>query len=361
MYNHNCFDEEIVHASWFPEATARLLDRMGWFMWGATPQTGTQQLFDLHLRAEASAEEKEESPLVEEFFLSLWDNPHIDERAKRDFVEGLDEEERRVRVDGEFAISGLRVYEGRFFPRTTHCVEAFDVPDSWTRFAAIDPGSQVGAVLFGAVPPKKPDDPAVDPSLYGEYLYLYDEIFLRGCDAAKLAAKMKQTIGGQRIHTFLIDHHGGSLREIGSGKMPEQQYKDAFRKEKVACETTGHGFTWGSDDLDGGILRVKEFLRTREDGTPRLRMLKGRCPQFIKQMTRYQWKVVGGEITDKPLPRGCDLADCLRYLCQYPGLKYVVPRKTSVKPRGAYESYLRSKERRAARDRESRESGVTLG
>lgn len=355
------FDEEIVHKDWYPEATARLLDRMGRFMWGATPQTGTQQLFDLHLRAEASVEEKEESPLVEEVFLSLWDNPHIDDQAKADFVESLDEEERRVRIEGEFAISGLRVYEGRFFPRTTHAVEAFDIPDHWTRFAAIDPGAQVGAVLFAAVPPKRPDDPALDPALFGDHVYLYDEIFIRGCDAAKLAAKMKQVIGGQRIHAFLIDAHGGRLREIGSGKLPEQQYKEAFRAAKVGCETTGHGFTWGSDDLDGGILRVKEFLRTRDDGTPKLRVLRGRCPHFIKQMSRYQWKVVNGEVTEKPLARGCDMADCVRYLCQHAGLKYVAAKAVPARTGGAYDAYIRGKERRASRDRASRGTGVTLG
>jgi hypothetical protein len=357
------FDEEIVHHDWYPEAMPRLVDRRGRFWWGATPQTGTQQLFDLHLRAEASAEEKEEHPLVEEFFLSIWDNPHLDAQAKADLVESLDEDERRVRIDGEFAISGLRVYEGRFYPRTTHGVDAFPIPHHWTRFAAIDPGSQVGAVLFGAVPPKAPtaQDGDLERSLFGEFLYLYDEIYIRGCDAAKLAHRMKNVIGDEVIHAFLIDHHGGMLREIGSGLLPEEQYRRALKAEKVACTTTGHGFTWGSDDLDGGILRVKEFLRPREDGTPRLRVLRGRCTQFIKEMGRYQWKVVGGVVTEKPLDRGAHLVDCVRYLCQHAGLKYVAPRKAAPRVGGAYAALEAKRERAKKRARAGGAAGVTLG
>ena len=363
------FDEEIVHHSWFAEAIARLIDRNGWFMWSATPQTGTQQLYDLHLRAEAWTEELELYPEkaaevapVVECFMSIWDNPHLSDKARRDFVDSLDDDERRVRVDGEFAITGFKVYEAYFFPRGIHGVEPFPIPHSWTRFAIIDPGAQVGAVLFAACPPLKPPDvPDVDPSLYGDFVYFHDEIYLRSCDARKLAARMKAKIGEQAIHEFLIDHHGGRLTEIGSGKTPEQQYREAFAAEKVASTKTGSSFTYASDDLDGGILRVKEFLRVRENGTSKIRFIRGACPNAVSNMERYQWKVVNGQITDKPLKRNDHQADNVRYACMHPGLKYVKAKPNTAKTASAMDAFKALTKRDKARRVAKHGTGVTLG
>lgn len=353
------FDEEIVHHDWYPESMARLVDRNGRFWWGATPQSGTVQLFDLHMRAEALAEEGVVAPGVTEHFLSIWDNVHLDEQAKRDFVDSIDDEERRVRIDGEFAISGLRIYEAYFFPRGVHCVEPFPIPHTWSRYVAIDPGAQVGAALFCAVPPAKPDDPGLDPALYGDYVYLYDEVYLRHCDAHKLATAMRQHVGEQWIWAYLIDHHGGQLREIGSGLTPEQQYKAAFRRLKVVPKDWT-GFVWGSDDLHGGISRVKEFLRVREDGTSRLRILRNTCPNLVREMERYQWATVAGVVTDKP-SRGPDhLVDCLRYLVQYPQLRFRKPRPQPGGPRTAYDAFKALRRRERRRKQNTTDAGVTL-
>ncbi len=363
------FDEEIIHHSWYAEAVTRLIDRTGWFTWSATPQTGTQQLYDLHLRAEAWGEDVEIDPKkakevapVTEVFMSIWDNPHLPEQARRDFVDSLDDDERRVRVDGEFAITGFKVYEAYFFPRSLHCVEPFAVPANWTRFAIIDPGAQVGAVLFAAVPTLRYDGtPGLDPTLFGDFIYFYDEIYLRGCDARKLATRMRQKIGDQVIEEFIIDHRGGRLTEIGSGKTPEQQYREAFAAEKVVCVRTGSSFTYGSDDLDGGILRVKEFLRLREDGTSKLRFLRGATPNAVSELEHYQWKVVMGVITDKPVKKRDHLADCLRYCCMHRGLKHVKPRPSSGSVASAFAAFKALVKREKNRKVSKNGAGVTLG
>lgn len=363
------FDEEIVHHDWYPEAWARLLDNMGWLMWGATPQTGTQQLYDLHLRAQGWTEELENEPEkanevapVTECFMSLWDNPHVPAKAKQEFVDSLDEDEKRVRVDGEFAITGFKIYEANFFPRSLHSVDAFAVPDNWTRFCFFDPGAQVGAVEFVAVPPLKYDGtPGIDPALYGDFIYFYDELYIRQCDARKLATRMRQKVGGQVIQEFVIDHHGGRLTEIGSGKTPEQQYREAFKAEGVSSVKNGHGFTWGSDDLDGGILRVKEFMRMREDGTAKFRILRGACPKLVDELLRYQWKVTLGDITNKPVKKNDHTVDCARYACMHPGLRYV---KSKVKGRAvtsAFDAFQAFTKREKNRKNAKNGTGVTLG
>jgi hypothetical protein len=354
------FDEEVKNESWFPEALARLVDRGGRFVWSATPQTGTQKLYDLSLKAAEDREHHAEHPLIEEFTITLLDNPYISEQDKEMFLLSLDDEEQvKIRVHGEHAITGFKVYAPMFFPRGIHSVNPFPVPHDWTRFASIDPGAQVAAVLFGAVPPLKvPKDPEVDPALFGDFLYCYEEIHLKRCDAAKLADAFARHSSGQILHTILIDHHGGQLTEIGSGKTPEQQYRDAFKAAKIPVPQVGRYFTWGSDDLNGGILRVKEFLRDRPEIGPKLRILRGACPELISSISRYQWRVINNQITDKPLQRGVDLCDCLRYLCMHPGVRHQKIEGKPRKKRTAFEQFQELKEREWKRREKS--SGIQL-
>lgn len=359
------FDEEIENEGWFPEAIARLVDRGGRFVWGATPQTGTQKLYELYLKSQEDEEMGVENPLVKEFVLSIYDNPFISEQDREMFLASLDDEDQiRVRVEGEHALSGFKIFNSYFFPRGVHAQEPFPIPDDWTRFVAIDPGVQVAAAVFAAVPPKsKPrdDDNNLDESLYGDYVYIYDEIYIRRCDATRLAKDIKDHIGSQVMHTMLLDHHGGNLTEIGSGKTPEQQYKEAFQKHRVPVPQVGRYFTYGSDDLSGGILRIKEFLRLREDGTPKLKILTGRCPQLVAAMSRYQWKVVAGVITEKPLAKNCDPVDCLRYLCMHPGLKHQRVEAKAKKRRNCFEEFQEWKRREKARKvKEKSAGGITL-
>ncbi len=356
------FDEEIVHKDWFPEANARLVDRVGFFWWGATPQTGTERLYDLHLRAEEAAEEGHADALVEEVFLSIWDNPYLDEKAKHDLVASLDEDERRVRIDAEFAISGTLIYESYFFPRGVHGVEAFPVPPGWTRFVAIDPGAQVCAVLFAAVPPMKPDSSGLPSSYFGDFVYFYDELYLRVCDADKFAKRLVAAVGDQQIHCYLIDHRGGRATEVGSGRTPEQQYRDALRREKLQHFVKGGSFVYGSDNLDGGILRVKECLRVRDDGTAKIRVVEGRCPMLVREMARYRWKTdAQHQVTDKPVKRNDHMPDVARYVVMHPGLKYHKPKDPKKAAGGAYEAFQAWQRREKARAKAERGSGVTLG
>ncbi len=244
-------------------------------------------------------------PAVYEVFLSIWDNPYLTDQAKREFEASLDEDERKLRIDGDFAITGTRVFEANFFPRGIHGIDPFPIPANWCRFASIDPGFQVGAVLFAAIPPMKPDKSTdLDDSYFGDFIYLYDQIYIRGCDAVQIARAFRQHVGDQEMYVHLLDHHGGKLREIGSGRTPEQQYREHFKKEKIKLPTVGTMFTYGSDDVAGRILRIKEWLRVRQDGTTKLRFIKSAVPSLCSEMERYTWKVRDGVVTDEPVKKG---------------------------------------------------------
>ena len=55
-------------------------------------------------------------------------------------------DEAAVRIYGEFALLGLRIYQ-EFQPRGIHGCKSFEIPANWTRYISIDPGRQARCAL----------------------------------------------------------------------------------------------------------------------------------------------------------------------------------------------------------------------
>ncbi len=300
------FDEEISDPDWYPEIAARLVDRDGWFIWSATPQAGTPQLFELHERAEDQLRLPKSQRSVEEFLSLLVDNVHLTDKQKETLISKISPEEAMVRIHGEFASHGMRVYPE--FNEKLHGCPYFEIPAHWTRYAGIDPGRQVCAVLFAAVPPPEEDDS----------IYIFDELYIRQCSAEIFGQKMKEKCRSMTVEAFIIDHQMGRMTETGSGRTIEDQYSDALDKHLVSCLRTGKEFTWGVADPSGGIEAVREYLRNRPGKGPRLRVLTDRCDNFRYEMKRYFYeKDREGRVTDKPRDRGpVHLCAAIRYIIQ---------------------------------------------
>lgn len=336
------FDEEIIDPEWYPELSARLVDRHGKFVWSATPQAATEHLFELHKRAE------EGDRLVEEIVVLLRDNAHISQQDKLDFIQKMSPEQRRVRIEGEFAILGHLVYPE--YSKLIHNCDWFHIPDTWTRLLAIDPGRQVCAVLFAAVPPGE------------KHIYFYDELYIRQCDAERLGERLKEKTNGQRFHVFLIDGRAARQTEMGSGVTVESRYLNELRKHKLRSELNGFGFTWGSDDVDAGLLAFRSWLRIRPDGTTKLRVLRGSCPEFENEIERYHYQRVQGRLTDKPIKAHDHLMDCARYIAAY-GPTYHKPKKPKKRESDAVRMLKAKREREAFKRRQEHGGGrhVHLG
>lgn len=326
-------DEEIVDQQWYPELSTRLVDRGGRFIWSATPQAGTEQLYNLHERAEEEAYHRREPRSIEEFILLLSHNPHVGDEEKRALAAKLNEDERLVRIQGEFALVSFRVFPE--YSQATHGVNWFQIPAHWTRYASIDPGRQVCAVLFAAVPP--PDE--------GDFIYLYDEIYLHNADAEQFAQAMADHIKDQVIQAFIIDHRAGRQTEMASGRTIEDQYSDALRRHRVRSRATGYGFAWGSDNVQAGIEAARAWLRVRPDGTAKLRVLVGAVPNFDFEIRRYRYKRINGMPTDEPEGRGAvhQMAN-LRYLASYQP-RWVKTKAPAVSG-GALEAFRQQQQRR---------------
>ncbi len=331
-------DEEIPHPGWIKEIKARIVDRRGRVIWSATPQVGTIDLFDLSERA------KDEIGLPEarvaEFFVKLDMNPFVSAQAKEDFKKDYmdDEDEYQVRVEGNFAMSGMKVYP-EFAPRGVHRIEAFPIPSTWTRYVAIDPGRQTAAALFVAVPPphSQIDRPVV-----------YDEIYYKKCNAQLFAAEMKRHVANNHIHGWLIDHHEGAKIETASGRSIEEQYAEQMRA--VHLDENGFtGFIWASSDVNAGILAAKSKLHLLE-GRPAWLFMTANLRWFNWEIERYINKRItrGGLVVDLTSRTNLHnhLMDCFRYLAMHP-LRYFEPPKPKQTVREHWiPRYLREKRKK---------------
>jgi len=342
------FDEEIVDPEWFPELSGRVLDRRGRGIWSATPQAGTDQLFELHEKAEKERLHKpKEERLVEEFVALLSDNPHIGEKEKQIFEEMLDDEGKRVRIGGDFALLGYKIYPQ--FNMSIHGIRDTMPDRNWCYYAYVDPGHSVCAVLFVAIPP--PDLPSMN--------LLYDELYIPECNAWKFADAMKHKTEGICFQEFVMDRHMAIHTELGIGKTVMQQYSEELAKRGVKSVATVSSFRLASDNIEAGIMAVQGLLRIRDDGTPKLRVAYDRLPNFEYEIRRYHRKRVGGVITDKPdAKRSNHLMDNLRYMAMHDP-RWIQPPHNRKSLTGA-RLYVKQKQDRK-RKRNGESGGVNFG
>lgn len=351
------FDEEIEHPLWYKEMSARLLDRRqkntttghvksGKFIWSATPQAGTQQLYDLKCRGdeeiaaeiEAPPEEKRATLSITVFEFGMLDNPWVGDEAKQEFINKFrdNQDEVDVRVHGKFALLGTRVYSD-FMPKGVHGIDSFPIPEDWTSYAIIDPGRQVCAILFVAVPPPN--------SEWAGHTIVYDELYIKRCDAKKFAKEFVRRVAQRPIEYGVIDHRAGRIHEMGSGVTHEQQYTDALKAEKFKFEKGGCTFKWSSDDVKSGIEAVRTAMHI-VDGKSELIVMRDKCKFLLWEMERYSYrKLPSGVVTDEPIKLNDHACDCLRYAFMA-NLKYVKPRKRKAAP-GYTTVYLQQKAERA--------------
>jgi hypothetical protein len=338
------FDEEITDSEWYTESAARLVDRSGKFVWSATPQTGTEQLLDLSERA--AKEAGKPYPLAEEFFVTMAKNPYLTDQQKQQIAAKYenDPEAYRVRILGEFAAHAYRMYPE--FHRETHCVmhEEFQekypngLPQHWTRYMVVDPGHTICAVLFAAVPPTEE----------GDFCFLEDELYLAQCTPSKFADAVYHKTLDKQYQAFIIDEHYGRQTHLSSaaGKTVKDILSDALKERGVKSQATGHGFWPGHDDVKAGCSMVREWMKIRTNGTPKLRVIYEKCPMFLYEIDHYRKKRINRIITDEPDQRkNSHLMDDLRYLvCANPS--YVKP-KAPVKTKSP--AVLRFEQKKAKR------------
>jgi hypothetical protein len=338
-------DEDIMYARWIGELVSRLSDNRGKLIWSVFPHSSNDALVDLSRRAEEQSDR--ENPDIKEWVLTFSSNPYIptDEKRKRkeDWAY-IGEAELAARDRGEFSYHESLMYP--MFHIDHHGLDpkdlpGGDVPQDWTRFLCVDPGSAPGTVEFCAIPPPG--------TKFGDIVLFYDEIYMKGAYGATIAKAIAEKSRGSTFRAFLIDDHGSRRTEEGSGRTIRWQFTEAFKKEGLWSEATGHDFAIGSDDILARNQSVREAMRTRDDGTPRLRVLKGRCPMLLREIERYRRKRNDRTnlVEEGPNDKGFHAVVVMQYLIAWPHLRYYKP---THKPRNRMTSFIERMKKRRSED-----------
>ena len=338
-------DEDINNESWVGEMQARLADRKGRFVWSAMPHSKNDALLGLCERADKA--EGDPDAIIKKFTLRFLDNAHIDEQEKKKNVErwsALGVDELRMRAEGEFTTESTLMYPT--FNTAVHVLPRSQLPDGqvpidWTRYVSIDPGHTVMACLFAAIPPDE------------RFILFYDELYIRQCNALIFGEQFFNKAQNQHFYNFIMDMHGGMLRDLGSGRLPHELYTEELKKRNIRSQISGFGFTPGSDDIPARTAMMRKMLHIQGDGTTRFKVLEGGCPNFLREIKRYRKKTttVNGQVyvTDEPQTRGevhaCQAAE---YMCAYEPKYHKPPKVTGPEP--WWVKYLADKRRRQQKE-----------
>lgn len=324
-------DEDVEDERWVPESLARIVDRRGRFQWSAMPHSTNNALLGMKERADASEQALGDKSSIRQFKLRFLDNPYLNEEEKKKSLErwaASGDDVLRMRAEGDFVHDSVLVYPN--FDMSIHGLDrqflpGGSVPADWCRYAVIDPGHSVTSALFVAVPPNE------------EHWLVYDSLYLRQCNAAIFGEAFAKKVAGHHFHAFLIDAHGGRIRDIGSGRLPVEQYTEELAKRNIRSAVTGSSFLAGCDDVLARCEATRMALHIRPSGSPTIRILRGAAPDLEREIKRYR-KIVNyisgvAVVTDKPNTRGeCHAVQCLEYLAAYRPSYHRPPVQHEVEP-----------------------------
>lgn len=335
------FDEELYKSHiWLNEIAPRMCKEGGRVIWGATPQTGGIALWQQREKAESG------NPYVHRTTLLIEDNPYISEEAKRIFYETLtDEQERAVRYHGEYALIGRQVY-GTYDPMGIHGCEPFEIPDHWSRYGVVDPGTQALWCLFVAVDPEE------------AHLWVYDGFKIAKAERMQWAHEVKRRSLGRPFQAFLIDRQAGRQHTFGEPMSVAEQYWEALTEagvvvREVAGDDTA-GFYPGTKDVRAREEALRSAMQLRGPGphvgTAALQVFRGCVPELDAQIRMAATKEGTLDKREKLQDEGG--LECLEYMAAFRPTYHEPPTARPAQPSDqALHNFRRQAARRKARER----------
>lgn len=355
-FNCNLYhiDEDLAKPGWYDEGIARLTQKRGLMRWTAMPHDKNDDLMLVMERYEQDQATGGTTTMLLQ--ASMFDNPYLPKEEVEKNIRiwsSQGEDVVRRRAYGQIANSSVLVYPTfrvstldyrNQFTETCEMLKKRngEVPDGWCRYVSIDPGVTVLALTYWAVPPS------------GEQVYLYDEDYILGGDAMKFGEAMSRKAVGAPFQAFIIDSHGGNLRELGSGLTPREQFSRQLQQRNIRSVATLFDFVNGCDDIPGREMKMREALSIRQDGSTRLIINVDGCPNFIREMQRFKKKYIESGstrmVSDESNRRfNTHAIETAEYAIAH-GLNYVAPPKTAVNETWV-ERLLKSEKERKARYR----------
>lgn len=286
------YDEE-PPKSIYTECNMRLLDAAGSYWMTMTPVEGMTWVYDDIY--EPAVTGIDSSILVVE--IDTHENPYLAENEIDFIAQGLDEDEYKARIKGQFVQIGGLIYKQ--FSAATHVLpEPIDLSiiRDWEWYASLDAGfNNPTAWLWHAV---SPDNRVIT---FAEH---YESG--RTIDYHAVA-----------VHRKNVEHKRPPNIYIGD---PSIRNTDPITSTSIHEEYLKYGIpiVLGNNDVRGGISRMARYLNM-SNGKPNW-MIDPRCNNFIREMQRYRWKThVNKKIADRsnpmeePLKKDDHTCDSARY------------------------------------------------
>jgi len=223
------------------------------------------------------------------------ENPHLPD----DYIEDLEKTMPEEWIK-RFIYCSFETYSGLVYPEyrdgNPYLVRGYDLDETLYRFIALDYGfKNPTGVLWGAV------------DRNGDVL-IYDELYVKETLISEVAQKIKDKTGRQRIQMWLID--------------PSCRNRDGKTGRSIIDEYAENGiyFEGANNNVNAGINHVKEFLKIRPNGKPRLRFMD-HLKNLRSEMQTYRWKDLKiGAVEnqkEKPIKKDDHLLDPLRYMVNF--------------------------------------------
>ncbi len=280
-YNFVQLDEEMRNTEFYKEASRGLVaiheppQHAPRGIWTATSQEGNPELYELCQRGLAGEES------VESFLFLVADNPYITPEELATWSRGMTDDDRAVRIYGEFAVLTRQVYR-EFDPVGVHGCEPFRVPKDYTWFAAVDFGRQhCGTVLL-----------AVDPD--EEHIWIVEGFEIRNADAGVWAQELRRRTPPEVcFEAFIGDLRAGRQGAVGTSLSWAEHYTEALRlagmKPRLTPGKPHMGWFFpGNDNPQAREESLIKALRVRREGphegTPSVKIFRGRSPQLERQI-----------------------------------------------------------------------------
>lgn len=256
----------------------------------ATPLVGHNWLWLYH---ELYDNPEAVPPNVEWWHISTYDNPHLSKEALEAIVKDpLMKEAADAALYGHFFLRSGLIYPQ--YDESKHVIKAIkSIPSDWLVGISIDPHDRnPHAVIFGGL-------------TKDNYWVIFDELFFKGSlDDFGLAIKAK--LGNRFPPNIAVIDTFGKIEQSTSQTSVEGYLSRKFKLY----------FLPASKDIMAGILKVQSFL----DHQPPKLYITENCYNLRKAFKSYIWDEWSSRRQDKldakekPVKRGDDLMDALRYL-----------------------------------------------
>lgn len=224
------------------------------------------------------------------------DNPHLSHSAIEEFKKSLTPEEQEARLRGGWLFLQGLVYKD--FDPNVHVKDDFEIPNDWSVYVAIDTHPRTEqAILFLAVDKR-------------DNYYVCHEVYQFGTP--------------EEIVDWITTFHK-KVHEIDGVIVEPASQGDQNRGEStfdIIEQGVGKLGVWlelGSKDLAGGILKVKDCLRSR-NSQPSLFVFRS-CSRTLYEFGRYvwdEWRMEGKDAKQRPKDKDDHMMENLRRLIQHP-------------------------------------------